>query len=291
MTQSGIPLLCSRFSSVSRNAKISSASFRATVQYGQTVRATVLRGGGVYPVDLFLWSQYSCCVTSARRPFQQGWPLSGAETLLNIAPEFIEATIPAGDVKVTTPCVNETWSKSSSSLPIQLSPTYVVKQACRVISFMSWQILKGYWIWFLRIIEALTFINRLLIYSFVVNKAVFLKLFPWRNTEEPLPMKTKRKNYKETVVSARRLLQCFRLPDKNSHDISEVYLWFFCSISKQLCVCSILFIRTQRFRGTLFGKHSYEASYWQLNLCGKVTVSGGNIGLEYEVTVANLYLQ
>jgi hypothetical protein len=37
-----------------------------------------------------------------------------------------------------------------------------------------------------------------------------------------IPRKTKRKNYKQTVVNAKRLLQYFKLPDKNSRDI----LWY-----------------------------------------------------------------
>jgi hypothetical protein len=51
-----------------------------------------------------------------------------------------------------------------------------------------------------------------------------------------LPVKTN-KNYKETVVSALRLLQHFQLPDKNSRHILR-YIHNFCGISKHLCICS-----------------------------------------------------
>jgi hypothetical protein len=64
------------------------------------------------------------------------------------------------------------------------------------------------------------------------------------------------------VVSARRLLQCCQMPDKNSRDISRyVYLNFF-AVFKNIYVFNPLFLAEPltkicgalRIRGTLFEK-------------------------------------
>jgi hypothetical protein len=65
-----------------------------------------------------------------------------------------------------------------------------------------------------------------------IIRPVFLNIFfPWRNPynngsypKNALPKKTKKKKYEETVVSARRLLQYFQLPEKNSRHAFEIYL-------------------------------------------------------------------
>jgi hypothetical protein len=61
------------------------------------------------------------------------------------------------------------------------------------------------------------------------------------------------KNYKETVVSARRLLQYFQLPDKNSRDIPR---YFFFAVFQNSYAFSPLFVAEPltMFAGTLFEK-------------------------------------
>jgi hypothetical protein len=49
----------------------------------------------------------------------------------------------------------------------------------------------------------------------------------------PVYKNKKKKNYKETFVSAWRFLQYFQLPARNSRDISR-FIYNFCGISQQL---------------------------------------------------------
>ena len=67
----------------------------------------------------------------------------------------------------------------------------------------------------------------------------------------------------EMAVSARRLLQYFQLPDKNSRDISR-FIYNFCGVSKYSCIVFIslflaepqtVFCGTLRFCRTPFEKH------------------------------------
>jgi hypothetical protein len=73
-------------------------------------------------------------------------------------------------------------------------------------------------------------------------------LFSWRNPynncshpTEPLPVKTGRNIYKkESVVSTRKLLQYFQLPDKILAIFRVVFIIFFCGTLKWLCTYSII---------------------------------------------------
>jgi hypothetical protein len=63
------------------------------------------------------------------------------------------------------------------------------------------------------------------------------------SVEKPLPMKKENKVYKETVVSALRLLQYFQLLDKNSRDIlRHIYNFFISNFFISNCWTKILAI-------------------------------------------------
>ena len=75
-------------------------------------------------------------------------------------------------------------------------------------------------------------------------------------------MKTKEKYHKETVVSARRLLQYFQTPDKYSLDISRYIYNFFPAVQNSYVFIPLflsepltVFCGTLTFRGTLSEKH------------------------------------
>jgi hypothetical protein len=73
--------------------------------------------------------------------------------------------------------------------------------------------------------------------------------------------KNKTKKYKETLVSALRLLQYCQLPDKNCRDISRYIYNVFAVFQNSYVFIPLLlsgpltvFCGNQRFRGTLFQK-------------------------------------
>jgi hypothetical protein len=115
------------------------------------------------------------------------------------------------------------------------------------------------------------------------KRSMILKLFPWRNPENNYPYYEEFrsiKNCKDTVVSARRLLQNLQLPDKNSRVISR-YTYNFLQYLKYCSYVSIpLFLTEPDWRNTVLdsGKKSNsilvtcQVRHFQLVSCHKYRV-------------------